>query len=191
MALMQAKNPPQPPGGQSDDAAAPVQDPAQSERIAALEKELSDLKQQLSKLTDVAARAQADLQNAKVRMQKDGEDIRKYASESVIRKLLPIVDNFQRAFSHLPEDLSQNDWIKGVQAIEQDLLRHLSEMGLKKMDVLGHPVDTARHEVLIMGEGEEGKILQVFEDGYELHGKIIRPAKVKVGSGSLEEEAKK
>ncbi len=169
-----AKKPPA--GGQGDDAAAA--------KIAALEAEVADLKLQLAKLTDLAARAQADLQNAKVRMQKDGDEIRKFAGEMLIKKLLPVIDNFQRAFQHLPADLKSHEWVKGITAIEQDLMRQMAEMGLKKMEVMGQQVDTAKHEVLTVGDGKEGEVIEVFEEGYELNGKVIRPAKVKVGGGN-------
>ena len=150
--------------------------------IAVLTAKIVELEQQVARLTDVAGRAQADLQNAKARMQKDSDDLRRYAAEAVVRKLLPVVDGFQRAFSHLPDALKNDDWVKGVVAIEQSLMKELTELGLKKMDVLGQQVDTAKHEVLTVGAGKEGEIIEVFEDGYELAGKVLRPAKVKVGS---------
>jgi molecular chaperone GrpE len=146
---------------------------------------IKELEEQVARLTDVAGRAQADLQNAKVRMQRDGDDMKRFAVASVVLRLLPVVDNFQRAFAHLPADLKNHEWIKGVYAIEQTLIRELTDMGLKKMDVLGTQVDTARHEVITVGPGEEGVITEVLEDGYELHGKVIRPAKVKVGAPTL------
>jgi len=59
-----------------------------------------------AKLKELAARAQADLQNAKDRMQREGEEIRKYALENTLLSLLPTIDNFQRAFDHLPEELA-------------------------------------------------------------------------------------
>ena len=163
-----------PPTAQSDDGSA---DP----RIAGLEAQINDLTAKLQQMTDLAARAQADLQNAKIRMQKDSDDIRKYAGESLILKLLPTIDNFQRAFTHLPEDLKGHEWVKGITAVEQDFLRNISEMGLKKMECLGQQVDTARHEVITIGKGKEGEIIEVVENGYELNGKILRPAKVIVG----------
>jgi molecular chaperone GrpE len=160
----------------SDDAGAAA-------RIAELEAQVTQLQEQLAKLTDLAARAQADLQNAKVRMRRDADDLRRYAAESIIRKLLPVVDNFQRAFTHLPKELESTEWVKGVFAIEQNLLRELTELGLQKMDVLGQQADTARVEILTVGEGKEGEVIEVFESGYELNGKVLRPAKVKVGGG--------
>lgn len=168
-------------GGAQDpqnDTVKPGQDAA---GIIALEAEVTALKEQVAKLTDLAARAQADLQNAKVRMQKDGDEIRKYATETVIKKLLPVIDNFQRGFSHLPKELAGNEWVNGITAIELSLMKELGEMGLKRMESKGQQVDTARHEVITVGPGKEGEITEVFEEGYELNGKVIRPAKVRVG----------
>ncbi len=158
----------------------PPSDPATQDLSA----QVAELQAQVARLTDVAGRAQADLQNAKTRMQRDGDEIRKYAAESVLRRLLPVVDNFQRAFGHLSEELKANDWVRGVQAIEQTLLKELAEMGLTKMQTLGEQVDAAKHEVLTVGPGTEGEVIEIFEDGYELNGKVIRPAKVRVGGGA-------
>lgn len=142
---------------------------------------------ELAKMKDLAARAQADLQNAKARAEREATDLRMFASESILRKILPTLDNFQRAFLHIPSDLTSNEWVKGVQAIESELMRHVSDVGLKRMNSLGEVVDPARHEVLSVGPGEADKVVDVFEEGYELHGKVLRPAKVKAGDGSAAE----
>ncbi len=170
------------------DDTAPIagsDDASSDARIAELEARVTELTEQVAKLTDMAARSQADLQNAKQRMERDARDIRQFAAESVLTKLLPTIDNFQRAFLHLPEDLKNHEWVKGVAAIEQELIKQAGDMGLKKIESLGQVADAHRHEVLTVGEGEEGKIVEVFEEGYELNGKVIRPAKVKVGGGNV------
>lgn len=148
-------------------------------RVAELEQQVQDLQ----KFKDLAARAQADLQNAKSRIEREGADIRRFASEQLMLRILPTLDNFQRAFQHVPAELAVHEWVKGVAAVEQDLMRQMADAGLKRMQSLGEVSDPARHEVLTMGPGEEGKVTEVFEEGYELHGKVLRPAKVKVGSG--------
>ena len=61
----------------------------------------------------------------------------------------------------------------------------MTELGLKKMDASGAVLDPVKHEVLQAGPGEKGKVLEVFEEGYELNGKVLRPAKVRVGDGTL------
>lgn len=148
----------------------------------------TQLQSELEKMKDLAGRAQADLQNAKDRMQREGDDIRKFALENTLLGLLPTIDHFQRAFDHLPEELADNDWVKGVQAIEQDLIGKLSALGLERIECLGGSVDPEKHEVLQTGPGEEGNITEVVEDGYVFNGKVIRVAKVIVGSGKETEE---
>lgn len=146
--------------------------------------QMAELQEQVRKLTDLAARAQADLQNAKTRMERDADELRRFALQSIVTKLVPVIDNFQRAFSHLPAELKENEWVKGVSAIEQELIKQAGELGLKKFTSLGEQADTARHEVLMVGPGPEGVITEVFEEGYELAGRVLRPAKVKVGDGT-------
>ncbi|MFH0769974.1 MAG: nucleotide exchange factor GrpE [Candidatus Peregrinibacteria bacterium] len=163
---------------------------AERERLKA---ELSQVQNEVNRFKDIAGRAQADLQNAKDRMQREARDLRRFAMESMFIALLPTFDNFDRAFKNLPEDLKGHSWVQGVSAIEQELTRQLSSMGLRKMECFGQSVDPMKHEVLQTGPGEEGKILEVFDDGYELNGKVLRPAKVKMGKAldALKEEMQK
>jgi molecular chaperone GrpE len=138
---------------------------------------------EIDRLKDMAARAQADLQNAKARMEKEAVDIRMYAMQAMIERLLPTVDNFQRAFEHLPDDLKDHDWVKGLQATEQQLMKDLDAVGLKKIESMGEAVNPEHHEILQAAEGEKDTVIQVLEDGYTLNGKVIRAAKVVVGQG--------
>ena len=138
---------------------------------------------EIDRLKDMAARAQADLQNAKARMEKETVDIRMYAMQGMIEKLLPTVDNFHRAFNHLPDDLKDHDWVKGLQATEQQLMNDLASVGLQKIESMGSLVNSEHHEILQAGEGQKDTVIQVLEDGYTLNGKVIRPAKVVVGQG--------
>jgi len=146
----------------------------------------NDQTDELAKLKELAARAQADLQNAKARMEKEAQEIRSYAMLGLIEKLLPTISNFQRAFAHLPEDLVEHEWIKGLQATEQQLMADLQSVGLSQIESLGKPVDPQVHEVLQAVEGEKDIVVSVLEEGYTLNGKAIRPAKVIVGNGNAE-----
>lgn len=144
---------------------------------------LQNALEEVARLKDMAARAQADLQNAKARMQKEAADIRVFAVQGLIEQLLPTIDNFRRAFEHLPEDLKTHEWVKGVQAMEQQLLRDLEGAGLKSIEALGLQADSSRHEVIQTVPGPMHTVMQVLESGYELNGKVIKPAKVTVGNG--------
>lgn len=171
----QAKKPEPAPIPKVDDSA---------KKIAELEKKSAELTEQLKRSSEVASRAQAELQNAKIRMEKDATELRKFASEMALRKFLPTIDNLQRALKNLPKDIESNEWVKGIVALEQQFLKEVGELGLKRFESLNQPVDPHRHEVLMQAAGEAGKVIEVLEDGYELHGKILRPAKVKVGGGN-------
>lgn len=162
--------------------------PSIGDETQALLQKIVDLQAELQKMKDLAARSQADLQNAKARVERESDELRKFASEGLIRKILPTLDNFQRAFLHIPDDLASHEWVKGVSAIESDLMKQMSDAGLKRMQSLGEVVDPQRHEVLSIGPGPDSTVTEVFEEGFELHGKVLRPAKVKVGDGSKNEE---
>lgn len=142
------------------------------------------LKKEVDRYRDIAGRAQADLQNAKARVEREADDLRKYASESLVKKILPTLDNFQRAFLHIPEELKTNEWVKGVNAIEADLMKQMADVGLRRMQSLNQPVDANKHDPLMVGPGPADTVIEVLEEGYEFHGKVLRPAKVKVGDGS-------
>ena len=150
---------------------------------AGTDKKIVELTEQVKKAQDVASRAQAELQNAKARQEREAGELRKFASEAVLMKLLPTIDNLQRALKHLPKDLESNEWVKGIVALEQAFLKQVCDMGLKRFESLGQTIDADRHEVLMQVAGEAGKVIEVIEDGYELHGKVVRPAKVKAGGG--------
>lgn len=147
-------------------------------------KQIAQLQKDLEQFRELAARAQADLQNAKMRVEKEAGDMRKFATESIVRRILSTLDNFTRAFQHVPPELNNHEWVKGVFAIEQDLMRQMEEVGLKRMQSTGQIVDPLRHETLSLGPGEEGRVVEVFEEGYELNGKVIRVAKVRAGCGA-------
>lgn len=136
---------------------------------------------EVQRFKELAARAQADLQNAKARVEREREEMGKFASEGLLRALLPTIDNFQRAIRHIPADLAEHEWVKGMVATEQELVRRLGDAGLSKIDALGQLVDPHKHEVLLTGDGPANTVIEILEDGYELAGKVLRPAKVKVG----------
>lgn len=155
-------------------------------QVTMLTTELDATKTEAAKMKDLAARSQADLQNAKARVERERSELAAFALEAMLKKLLPTIDSFQRAFQHLPEDLKNHEWVKGVIAIESQFLRELESAGLKRMSSLGSKIDPARHEVLQQGPGEKDTVTEVFEEGYEMHGRVLRPTKVKAGTGEIE-----
>ena len=139
--------------------------------------EAEALKEQIEKLTDIAARAQADLQNFKARMKNEAKELGKFAVVPLLLSLLPVHDDLARAVEHAGE----ND---GLSQILAKLEKIFVDAHLKKMKSLGQKVDPQKHEVLAITKGEKDIITEVHEEGYELHGRVLRPAKVIAGEGS-------
>lgn len=138
--------------------------------------ELSSLQAQVAKLKDLAARAQADLQNYKARAEREAEELRKFASAPLLKKLLPVRDDLARAAAHAKD-------AEGFRRILQKLDGILESVGLRQIPALGEHVDPAQHEIIAVGKGARDVIVSVQEEGYALHGNILRPAKVLVGNG--------
>jgi len=150
------------------------QDQGQDPVIAALQADLAAM-------TETAKRALADLQNFKRRADEERGEIQVYANLKFLEALFPALDNFARAFSTIPAELQENEWVKGVESIEGNLMKALTTLGLEVIDQTAVPADPHRHEILMEGDGPTGEVLQIFEKGYALNGKTIRPAKVQVG----------
>lgn len=145
--------------------------------------QIAQLQEELATMTEAAKRALADLQNFKRRTEEERADLQVYANIKLLEAIFPAIDNLARAFEHTPEELRDNEWVKGIQEIEKGLLSSLEQLGLKAINQTGVPADPHRHQVLMEGDGPAGEVIQILEKGYEFNGKTIRPAKVQVGKG--------
>lgn len=145
--------------------------------------ELQALQAELAVMTETAKRAMADLQNFKRRSEEERGEIQIYANLKLLEAIFPAIDNLARAFETVPEELKNNEWLKGVQAVEKGLLDELQKLGLEVINQSGIPVDANKHEVLMQIAGPANQIINVLEKGYSYKGRTIRAAKVQVGSG--------
>ena len=154
---------------------------AQAARIAQLEAEKQEWQESL-------LRKQADFENYRRRMQKEKEDAIQFANQSLIGELLEVLDNFERALSsHREEKESSAEMqslFEGLELVEKQLSDLLcSRWGLKAIESLGAEFDPNFHEALMMEEGENYEVptvVESFQTGYILHGRVLRPARVKV-----------
>jgi molecular chaperone GrpE len=137
--------------------------------------EAKALKEQLEKLTDLAGRAQADLQNFKARQKKDAAELVKFAVTPLLLELLPVRDDLARAENHDGDT-------DGYEQILTKLDSVFAKIGLKKIDAMGEKADPAKHEVITTAPGEKDVVIEVHEEGYELNGRVLRPSKVIVGT---------
>lgn len=151
-----------------------------------LAEELAAANKQIQDLTETAKRALADLQNYRKRAEEEKAQFVAFATSSLVMELVSIVDNFNRAFAHVPDDVRKTDWFKGALQIEQQFVGILRKQGVKEMESqLGKKLDLNIHEPILSSPGEKDVVLEEFEKGYMLGDKVLRPAKVKVGNGVI------
>lgn len=139
--------------------------------------------QKIEELTSALARALADLQNFRRRTEEERNKWIKVAQADLLQEILPLMANLDRSLEHLPADLKNNEWAKGILHIHQDWNKLLGKLGAKKMETVGKKIDPSRHAAMTSVPGEKDMIVQEFEAGYELNGTVILPAKVAVGNG--------
>lgn len=140
--------------------------------------------EKIEELKNALARSMADLQNYKRRTEEDQGKFVRFANGQMLKELLPVVDNFNRCTEHLPEELKENEWSKGVVQIHDNLNKTLEKIGVKKIETVGKKLNPNEHDALMAGPGEKDMIIEEFEPGYTLNGDVIKAAKVKVGDGT-------
>jgi molecular chaperone GrpE len=146
------------------------------------DEELTALQQQVGELTEALQRERADATNLRRRHDEQMASVRTLAKANVVRELLPVIDNFERALKHVPKELEDNDYIKGVQAVVKQFEKTLSDMGVTKIKTVGEPFDPTFHEAVSMeeGDGAQEVVSEELQSGYALGDEVIRHAMVKV-----------
>ena len=127
-------------------------------------------------------RLAADFENYKRRSRQDLTDRTQFANEELLRKLLPLRDNLQRALEHAPEGIDRN-WFEGIKMVARQFDDVLQTQGLSIIPAVGEKFDPAQHEAIASeetDEHEEGTIVEEMQPGYRLHNRVIRPTLVKV-----------
>jgi molecular chaperone GrpE len=138
---------------------------------------------------DALQRERASFINYRRRTDQERAETYQYATAALIKKLLPVLDDFDRALGAIPEQERKNNrWVEGVELIDKKLHSIMEQEGVEPIDALGQPFDPTVHEAVAFddnsGGGENVDIVsEVFANGYKLHDKVIRPAIVKVTRG--------
>lgn len=152
------------------------------ERIGQLEKEAADLKDRL-------LRKAAEFENYKRRTENDQLNLLKYAAESLILKLLPIVDDFERSLDHIESSVDIESLKQGIKLIYDKFMKILDEQGVKKIDSVGQPFNVDYHEALLQRKSDDvppHTVLDELEKGYMYKDRVIRHAKVIVSEDNGE-----
>lgn len=147
--------------------------------------ELQKLRSERDALLDRLARSQAEFDNARKRAAREQQEFREYASADVIKALLPVVDNFERALQ--PHNAQSSEFQTGIELIYKQLQDVLQKAGVRRLETKGEPFDPRLHEAIEMVETEDApdhSVLEELQSGYMLKDRLLRPAMVRVARNS-------
>lgn len=145
------------------------------------DKQIEELNQQIADLTDALQRERADAMNVRRRSDEDRAKMAGFYKSVVVKELLPTIDNFERALKHVPKDLENNDYIKGIQGVVKQFEDALSKIGVKRIKTVGEPFDPVFHEAISAdGEGDAEIVSEELQSGYTLGEEVVRHAMVRV-----------
>lgn len=166
-----------------DGSAAPEGESMAEPVVAAAQQELEKAKTQAAEYLDQWRRTAAEFSNYKKRLEKEQAEQSRLAAASIIRRLLPILDDFDRAFRTLPSNLMGLTWIDGIALIHRKLQILLEQERVKPIETEGKTFDPLFHEAVTHEEAEgfsEGQIISEVQKGYMVGDRVLRPALVRV-----------
>jgi molecular chaperone GrpE len=162
------------------------------DELETLEAELEEARAQAAEYLDGWQRAQAEFSNYRKRQEAERVQMMTLANTAVLHKILPVVDDFERAMATMPDDLRQLTWCEGVSLIKAKLDALLDSEGVKPIETEGKEFDPVYHEAVTYEEApgyEEGQIIGEVQRGYMLGERVLRPAMVRVAKASTASSA--
>lgn len=155
----------------------------ESQHAESRSSEVSDVQEELLKERDKYLRLAAEFENYKRRVQRDQQDSIKFANESLLKNLLPIIDNLERAIKFGKETESNQALMEGVELTHKSFLETIGKLGVRQISSEGQPFDPTMHQAVAQVESENlapNSVVEEFQKGYFLHNRILRPAMVTV-----------
>lgn len=175
------------------EAARGAEQPAEAsaEEASAAESRMSELKAQVADLTDRLLRAHAEMDNIRKRAEREKADVAKYAITKFAGDVVVLTDNFQRALSAVQTGGDEPNpalkaLVEGVTMMEREFLNVLERHGVKRIEPQGQPFNPHLHDAVMQQENPEvpnGTVVQVFQPGYTIEDRVLRPAMVVVAQG--------
>jgi molecular chaperone GrpE len=149
-----------------------------------MEEKLESMEQEVKENYDRLLRASAEFENYKKRAAREMNDFRKFANESFVKAMLPVVDNLDRAIESSSNDkLSDNSMLEGVNMTLKEILKVFEQLGVKPFESLGKKFDPSLHQAVMQEETAahpENSVVKELQKGYMMHDRLLRPAMVVV-----------
>jgi len=162
---------------------APAEEGQEPDELAALQQKLSEAESKAEEYLDQWKRAAADFANYRKRVEKEQGELYKYATANLITRILTVLDDFERAFQTVPDNLAHLTWVEGIVLIDRKLQAILDQEGVQPIEALGKPFDPLYHEAVMHEEStdhEDGQVIAELQKGYRLYDRVLRPTLVKV-----------
>ena len=149
-------------------------------------KEKKDKKdEQIEELTDKVKRQMAEFENFRKRTEKEKSQMYDMGVKSIIEKILPVIDNFERGLAAVPEEEKENAFVDGMDKVYKQMLASLTEAGIEPIEAVGQEFDPNFHNAVMHIEDEElgeNTVAEEFQKGYKYHETVIRHSMVKVAN---------
>lgn len=147
---------------------------------------VAELEMQVAEWKDKCLRTMAEFENFRKRSHQEKADWIRMATSKFAGEICDVADNFERALLQVSEQESESSFAKGIIMIEKQLRQALEKEGVKKIEALGEKFDPEYHDALahIPSEYEENTVAAIIQNGYTMHDKVMRPARVAVSSGN-------
>ena len=162
----------------------------ESTPLEKLQAKLDEKTGESSEYFDKWLRLRAEMENFKKRMQKEKADHLKFGNEDLLKALLPILDNLNRAMDHGKSERENSSLLAGVEMIHKEFLNTLERFGVKPIPAAGEVFDPEKHEAISQEESdlEPNRVVAAVQNGYFYHDRLLRPAKVIVSKGRPQAE---
>lgn len=166
--------------------------------VVETEDEIEKLRNELTQaLNDIKVhqeqylRTLAEMENLRKRTQRDKEDLAKFANENILREILPVIDNLERAVDHAEQAETNDGLFEGVQMTLTQFSQLLTKFGVEPVDAIGQPFDPAYHQAMGQLESDEhpvNTVVQQMQKGYQLNSRLLRPAFVMLAKAPANKE---
>ncbi len=148
---------------------------------------LKEVEQRSQENYDLYMRAYAEMENIKKRGAKEREDLAKFANESLIREILPVIDSLEKALIHAGDSTNPSGLAEGIEMTLKGLMGALEKAGLKTVEAMGKPFDPQFHEAISQQPDDTvppKHVIMEMQKGYVLNGRLMRPAIVVISQGN-------